>query len=400
MGTSYQIKEIIHLGGIIMNHDIQKYIIDCEDDIKNICTFLYNNPEESYKEKKASAFICDILKKHNFNIEKNILNIENSFYASKGLGHPKIAFICEYDAIAKEGHLTGHNLLSSISVLAGLSLGNAISNLNEGSSIIIGCPGEYLGGTKETMVHQGLFDDIDAVLLIHPDTITSESGTSSAIIPLSIEFEGTDGLSFLNTSNYTSLDAILLTLNILNSISKGFSSDLEINSIISNGGTTPLLIPKSSEGKFYIRGKTMDIASEGEKKLRLIAKTVGTLTNLEPKFSLYEPQNEELKTNSTLNRLLCNNLKESGIININPPKNSHAGLSIGSVSKKVPCVHFYVSISENPDLEYGSTDFSKATTSDYSFDIAKKAGLALALTGLDLITNKSLLQEAKDEFYK
>ncbi|MGL4847641.1 MAG: M20 family peptidase [Clostridium sp.] len=383
-----------------MNHDVQKYIIHCEDDIRSICNFLYSNPEESYKEKRASTFICDILKKHNFDIKENILNIKNSFYASRGTGHPKIAFICEYDAIPGEGHLTGHNLLSAISVLAGLSLGNALSKLNYGSSIIIGCPGEYLGGTKETMVHQGLFDDIDAVLLIHPDIKTSESGTSSAIIPLSIEFEGTDGLSFLNKSDYTSLDAILLTLNILNSISKGFSSDLEINSILSNGGTTPLLIPKSSEGKFYIRGKTMDIASEGEKKLRLIAKTVGTLTNLEPKFSLYEPQNEELKTNSTLNRLLCNNLKESGIININPPKNSHAGLSIGSVSKKVPCVHFYVSISENPDLEYGSIDFSKATTSDYAFDIAKKAGLSLALTGLDLITNKSLLQEAKDEFYK
>ncbi|MGL4875773.1 MAG: M20 family peptidase [Clostridium sp.] len=383
-----------------MNHDIQKYIIDCEDDIKDICTFLYNNPEESYNEKKASDFICNILKKHNFQIKKNILNIKNSFYASKGSGHPKIAFICEYDAIPDRGHLTGHNLLSAISVLAGLSLGNALSNLNYGSSIIIGCPGEYLGGTKEIMVHQGIFDDIDAVLLIHPDTITSESGTSTAIIPLSIEFEGKDELSFLSTSNYNSLDAILLTLNILNSISKGFPPDLEIHSILSSGGTTPLLIPKSSEGKFYIRGKTMSIASEGEKKLKLIAKTVGTLTNLEPKFSLYEPQSEELKTNSTLNRLLSNNLKESGIININPPKNSNAGLSLGSVSKKVPCVHFYVSITDNPALKYGSIEFANATISDYAFDITKKAGTSLALTGLDLIINKTLLQEVKDEFYK
>ncbi|MGL5649494.1 MAG: M20 family peptidase [Clostridium sp.] len=383
-----------------MNHDVQKYIIDCEDDIENICKFLYQNPEESYKEKKAAAFICDILKKHKFDVKENILNIPNSFYASKGTGHPKIAFICEYDAIPGEGHITGHNLLSSISVLAGLSLGNAISKLDYGSSIIIGCPGEYLGGTKETMVHQGLFDDIDAVLLIHPDIVTAQSGTSSAIIPLSITFEGNDGLSFLTMPEYTSLDAILLTLNILNSISKGFSSDLAIHSILSNGGITPLLIPKSTESKFYIRGKTMDIALEGEQKLKLIAKTVGELTNFEPKFSLYEPQNEELKSNSTLNRLLSNNLKELGIINIENPKNSNAGLSIGTVSKKVPCIHSYLNISDNPNLMYGSTDFANATIQPYALDIAKKAGLSLALTGLDLITNKSLLQEVKDEFYK
>ena len=50
----------------------------------------------------------------------------------------------------------------------------------------------------------------------HPYNTTAESGTSSAIIPLNIKFIGNSGLSFLSKDEYTSLDCILLTFNILN----------------------------------------------------------------------------------------------------------------------------------------------------------------------------------------
>lgn len=382
-----------------MKHKVMSYLDSCEEDIKTICTELYNNPEESYKESYASTLICDILKKHNFNVEKNILDIKNSFYAFKGTGHPKICFLCEYDAISDRGHITGHNLLSATSVLGALCLGNTVSDLDYGSIIIIGCPGEYLGGTKELMVKQGIFDDIDAVMVVHPQTQTMESGTSSAILPLSISFSKKDGLSFLNTDNYTSLDAILLTFNIINTVSKGFTDDVEIHSILSQGGTTPLLIPKTTEGKFYIRAKNMKIAEKCEKKLRLISKTVGQLMDIEPKISLYEPPNEELFTNATLNRLLNNNLKESGIINIQQKSSIKAGLSIGSISKVVPTIHSYIGITKDDTIAYGTEDFAKATIDDFALEQCKKAGISLALTGLDLITNKELLNEAKTEFY-
>ena len=90
------------------------------------------------------------------------------------------------------------------------------------------------------MVKQGIFDDIDIVMMAHPDITTCESGSSSAIIPLKIKFIGNSGLSFLNKNAYTSFRCCILTFNILNSIIKGFPEMLEINSILSNGGYTPL----------------------------------------------------------------------------------------------------------------------------------------------------------------
>lgn len=382
-----------------MKQEMISYIEKHKDDLLNLNKFLYDNPEKSYDEFNSYNYICDLLEKHNFKVNKNFLDLKTSFYACNGNSHPKICFLCEYDAIPDEGHITGHNLLTTTSVAAALALSSIIEKVG-GSVVLIGCPGEYLGGTKSVMVKQGIFDDIDIVLTAHPDVVTSESGSSSAIIPLSIKFLGHNGLSFLNKGTYTSLDGILLTFNILNSLLKGFPKDVEVNSILSNGGFTPLLLPIESEAKFYIRAKEMDIARIIENKLREIAIYVSKLIRVQNSISLYEPENEELITNRSLNRLFSHNLKETGIINIDGPRDIYSGLSLGLVSKNVPSIQPFFSIIQNESIKYGTKDFANATITDYAFKEAMKTALALAFTGYDIISKENLLTEVKNEFYK
>lgn len=382
-----------------MKQELISFLYTCRQDIDNLCTYLYENPEISYNEYKSSKYICDLLEKYDFEIETNLLGINNAFIARKGSGHPKICYLCEYDAIEDYGHITGHNMVTSISVEAAIGLGYVIDKLH-GSVIIIGCPGEYLGGTKSTMVKQKVFDDIDVVMVAHPDTSTCESGSSSAIIPLGVKFFGVHGLSFLNKNTYNSLDAALLSFNILNSLKKGFPDNLDINSVISNGGYTPLLLPSEAEIKFYIRSSDTETAEYGDNIIRKVVSTVSDLTDIESKFFLYECPNKELITNRTLNRLFSHNLKENGIIDINPPKDIYAGLSIGDVSHKVPCIHPYISIVEDSEsIKYGSKEFAQATISEFGLKQCHTAALSLCSTAMDLIENETLLQEVKMEFY-
>jgi len=382
-----------------MKQEMISYLSTCSDDIYKLCKYLYDNPENSYMETKSCEYITEFLSKYDFDVEDNFLDIPTSFRATKGTGYPKVCFLCEYDAVPGEGHLTGHNLLTTTSISAALALGKIIDKIG-GSLVVIGCPGEYLGGTKSVMVKQGVFDDIDVVLIAHPDIVTSESGSSSAIVPLNVKFIGNSGLSFLNKGEYTSLDGILLTFNILNSLLKGFPEDVEVNSILSKGGSTPLLLPLESEAKFYIRSKEMDISRIAESKLREIVIYVSKLIRVQYSISLYEPENEELITNRVLNRLFSHNLKENGIINIEAPRDIYAGLSLGVVSKVVPCIHPYFSIIPHSNTEYGSKEFAEATISKYAINQSIKAALSLAFTGYDIITKETLLTEVKEEFYK
>lgn len=382
-----------------MKQEMISYLSTCSDDIYKLCKYLYDNPENSYSEAKSSKYIIDFLSKYDFDVESNFLDLATSFRATKGSGYPKICLLCEYDAISSEGHLTGHNLLTATSVSAALALGKIIDRTG-GSLVILGCPGEYLGGTKSVMVKQGVFEDIDVVLTAHPDVVTSESGSSSAIIPLSVKFIGNSGLSFLNKGEYTSLDGILLTFNILNSLLKGFPENVDVNFILSKGGSTPLLLPLESEAKFYIRSMEMDVARIAESKLREIVIYVSKLIHVPYSISLYEPENEELVTNRVLNRLFSHNLKENGIINIDPPRDITAGLSLGIVSKTLPCIHPYFSIIEDNNINYGSKKFAEATISKYAMSQCTKVALSLAFTGFDIITKETLLNEVKEEFYK
>lgn len=381
-----------------MRQEVISYLSTEKEALFNLCKFLHDNPEDSYKEYDACKYICNFLRDRDFDVREKFLDLDTAFYAKKGNGYPKICFLCEYDAIkSKGGHITGHNLLTTISITSALGLSKVIEK-SGGTVILIGCPGEYLGGTKSTYVRQGIFDDIDVVLTTHPDIITSESGTSKAIIPLKVTFKGHDGLSFLDFDSFTSLDGTMLTFNVINALSKGFCKKANIHTILSQGGVTPLLRPVESEGKLYIRAESTKTAKCIENKIRNLIACISDTMNLESCVELYEPPNEELLSNQVLNRLYSHNLKENGIINIGKPRDIDAGLSLGTVSHKVPCIHPYINIVDNVNIDYGTKEFADATISSFAQEQALSASYALISTALDLIESYFLLSEVKETF--
>lgn len=381
-----------------MRQEVISYLSTEKEALFNLCKFLHDNPEDSYKEYDACKYICNFLRDRDFDVREKFLDLDTAFYAKKGTGYPKICFLCEYDAIkSKGGHITGHNLLTTISITSALGLSKVIEK-SGGTVILIGCPGEYLGGTKSTYVRQGIFDDIDVVLTAHPDIVTSESGTSKAIIPLKVTFKGHDGLSFLDFDSFTSLDGTMLTFNVINALSKGFCKKANIHTILSQGGVTPLLRPVESEGKLYIRAESTKTAKCIENKIRNLVACISDTMNLESCVELYEPPNEELLSNQILNRLYSHNLKENGIINIGKPRDIDAGLSLGTVSHKVPCIHPYINIVDNVNIDYGTKEFADATISSFAQEQALSASYALISTALDLIESDFLLSEVKETF--
>ena len=382
-----------------MKQEIVTSLSLLDKEIFNISKYIYDNPEKSFHEYKCCNYLINILKKSSFDVTENFINIPTAFYAQYGNTHPKICFVCEYDSADGLGHISGHNLISSISMGAALSLAKVIDKIG-GSIIVIGCPGESIGSSKVTMVRQGVFDGIDAVLMAHPDTITAESGSSSALIPLEITYKSESGVSFRPVSSYSALDAGILTFNALNILSKGLNTNTSVDGIISEGGISPSLTPSLWKGKFYIRGPKMAYIEQVEKKLRNLVASISNFLDIYGDVSLYELPYEELITNSTLSRIFSHNLKESGIIDISLPKDTLSSLSLGTVSQVVPCIHPYISIIEDDSIKYASPEFAMATISRFAHERVLKTAQALAITALDLIQKESLLNEINLEFHK
>lgn len=393
--------ELSILEGIekIMKQDAISYLSTQKKDLTKLSKKIFDLAEESYKEYESSKYICNFLSKHGFTIKRNFQNINTAFKATFGNGHPVICFTCEYDATTEKGHITGHNINSLIHIATAISLAHLSPKMkNPPTIMVVGCPGEYLGGSKETLLRQNVFNDVDAIFSIQANTTSCEIKSSASVIPVSVNFKSKYELSQSEYKcNYTSLDAILMMINILKVLEKGIHcTGGNVDYIISEATKDPFVKANDSTIKLLIRAKDMEAAKKIKEKVESISLYIAGLLDVDCEISLYQPPSESINSNQTLSRLLSHNLKESGITHISEKRTTLDGISLGGLSCKIPTALHLVSITS--DAEYGTSEFAKATLKPSTIEISLNAASALVNTVIDLTESPYLLKEALAEF--
>lgn len=369
------------------------FLSTVENRFFDLTKYLHDNPEKSFHEYKSYNYIIKLLQDYNFNVSTNYLSIPTSFLAKFGKDHPKICFICEYDADDNLGHIYGYNGKTTISVAAAIMLSKILPKVS-GTCIVLGCPGEILHGSKTTMFKQGAFDDMDAVLAVQPHVVTAQSGSSMATLPIKFKFEvNNSSLDLKNTSSC--LNSSLITFNTLNAIINNLENNCMIDNLSLSSSTDSNF--KNSEIAFSIKSTSSKDIIEISNKINDFVKVLSSLLDINYEYHLIDVPCKELITNCTISRLFSHNLKENGIINIDGVKNIYSCLNLGIVSHSVPCIHPYVSITKNPLIKYGTKEFADETITRCAHNTFMKAAKALAFTALDLIENENLLFEAKSE---
>jgi len=379
-----------------MKQEIINYLATIEEEIHKISKFLYEYPEESFNEHKAHGYLTNILKENNFTIQENFLDISTAFMAQFGEGHPKICYICEYDCSCKEGHILGSNLISSMSIGAALGLSRVIPKTG-GSVIILGCPGEFLGGTKVTMSKQGVFDDIDVILMSQPSFKNTNCCSSPALLPIKITHRCDDYSCFEKNKKISTLDVSLYTLNSINTILKVYPTTCSIDKISIHGKIVPNIAPDNIVTTFTIEAPDLEMAEEIKNKITKVISSFDDFTRLSSKITLSEVPYDNFVCSKTLCRILSHNLKEIGIIDIEEDSELSNGLSLGTVSHKVPSVRFLININEENSIKYACKEFGESTLSPFAKEKVLNTTKALALTGLDLINQPNLIAESRLE---
>jgi metal-dependent amidase/aminoacylase/carboxypeptidase family protein len=371
-----------------MKQKAASYLSTIKPDIININDFLHSTLEESYHEYKSSQYLSKLFKNNSFQLTENFCDIPTAFKAELGSSYPRIALLCEYDSFPLKGQILGANFTSTVSVATALALSKVIDTIG-GTVVVIGCPGELKGGSKVSMSKVGVFDDIDAVLMVQPHNHTSINGSSPAVIPIKISLFTDDN------SNYTPLDSCIYIINSINILLKSYCKDCSIDNISIDGPLNPSILTNTLEFKFSIKSVNLEIAYAIKDKIEEICSFSKNLLGIDYKVYLNNIPYDTLISNNTLNRLLAHNLKECGIIHLEESKNYTFGLSLGNVSHIVPCVRPFISISNNKI--FGTLDFSKASTSDECIELIMNSSQALTNTAIDLIEKESLIHEAKIE---
>lgn len=379
----------------------ENFYLNHIDELMKLNYYIYKNPELGNKEIKARDAHTEILEKNNFQIEKEFLGIKTAFkatYTSKKDG-PKIVFLAEYDALPKIGHGCGHNILGTASTGAGLILKEFIDELG-GEVIVIGTPAEESDGAKVDMAKAGIFKDIDIVMSAHPTgEFHMESGSSQAMEAIRFKYYGkTAHAAGAPHLGINALDAVITLFNSVNAMRQQICETDRIHGIITNGGEAANIIPDFSSADFYIRSssdKELKILSERVKKC---AEGAALATGTKLEIENYEYSFKDLRTNKKLSEVYTKNLKLLGIKDIKKGKKA-GSTDMGDVSYCCPVIHPSFPISEGKLIGH-SIEFAQASITEKAYEGMKEAILSMVMTSVDIIKDKNLLQEIKDEFIK
>ena len=353
-----------------------------------ISEYIYHNPELGNQEFKSSEKLISFLEEHNFIVEREFLGLKTAFRAVYDSNKPglTVGYLCEYDALPEIGHGCGHNMIGTMSAGAGVILSKILDQVG-GRVIVYGTPAEETDGAKVIFAEQGVFEELDAAMMLHPSDKTCTSGTSMAIYPLQFRYKGkTAHAASCPQDGINALNSVIQLFNGIDALRQHVTPDVRMHGIITNGGVAANIVPDEAVAQFYFRAARKETVMELVEKVKNIAQGAALMTGATLEMERFELPYDDLRTHENLSEAFNENLRILGIEDIE--ENEDFGSSdIGNVSHIVPTIHPNIGISNCRVIGH-SREMADATISELGHERLLIGTLALAYTGYDVLTNK------------
>lgn len=371
--------------------------------IVDMSRHIHQNPEVAFQEFATSKRLAKALASWTTaEVELGVAGLPTAFVAT--LNHqqqsgPTVAFIAEYDALPGLGHACGHNLISSIAVATAIGI-EAVREELPGRFQVIGTPAEEGGGGKVFMIEKGVFQDVDAALMIHPLDECKVGERLLALKHLVMEFHGKAAhASAKATEGINALYALIQAFQNINNLRETFQGTDRVHGIITHGGERPNIIPPFARAEFYVRAATNQRAGQLLEQVKNCARGAALAAGATVEFPQPEaPDLDASLPNNTLNQAFARNLAAQGFqprqVTEEPMGASN---DLSNVSQLLPTSEVTVPIGPQ-GLQAHTEAFAAAAGSDAGFDALIRGAKAEAATAIDLLTDPELFTAVKRDF--
>jgi amidohydrolase len=378
---------------------VKRAVDSLERPLREIALLIHANPELGLNEHKAVAWLTKPLRDAGFEVEVGIAGLETAFRAEwqGATAGPSIAFLAEYDALNGLGHACGHNLIGTAAVGAAIALKAANPDLS-GRILVFGTPSEEDLGGKVVMAEAGVFDGLDAALMVHPMRANMMGGHTLACVDATFKFYGQAAHAASSPERGVSaLDAMIMGYNAIAAMRQFFRDGTRIHGIIKKGGDAPNIVPDYAEAAFIIRSPS--VVELGEVKQKVYNAVRHAAESMGARFEMTEGLTyAELQANQALAKLFKQNMLDLGIEMAEPLSRSTGGSSdIGNVSQVTAVIHPYIQTTRGAASNH-TREFCAASASDEAIAGMLTGAKAMALTALDLMTDTRALESVRDEF--
>jgi len=367
---------------------------------------IYEHPELGFQERFAAGLLTGLLESSGFTVTRGVAGLETAFVASWGSGSPVVALLAEYDALPGVGHGCGHNIIGTAATGAALAVKRAAGPAGglPGTVLVVGCPAEEGGvegaGGKVVLVEAGVFEDVDAALMVHPANVDAASGTSSCRLALEIAFTGKAAhAAGAPHEGVNALEAVIQTFNALNALRQHLPQAVRVHGIVVKGGEAPNVVPDTGVIRLYVRAPTLADLGPAAERVKDCARGAAMATGCTVAFREFARTYLDLRVNQPLEETFGRNMSALGRP-LGHPADAGRGTGstdMGNVSHVVPAIHPYVAITDRPGGAVShSREFADATVSPAGEAALLVAAKALAMTCLDLILSPETLTAVRE----
>jgi amidohydrolase len=369
------------------------------DDLESLSRRIHDTPELAYQEVKAAAWLAEFLDEQGFKVERGIAGVPTAFRGTIETGDgPTIAILCEYDALPGVGHACGHNVIATAGAGAGAALAAVRDRLPKGRIQVIGTPAEEGGGGKVRLIQGGIFERVDAAMMIHGFDRWIGHQDLLGITRVGFEFSGKAAHASADPwEGINALDAVIQTFNNVSMLRQQIRPDSRIHGIVNDGGAAPNIIPEFASCTFYVRAATLDYLWELQKRVVACAegaaRATGATLKVVPRDSTYEP----LKRNGTLLELFRSNARVFGVVEAPESRDRMGSSDIGNVSQVIPAIQPMVQIAPE-GTPIHSRAFEQAAVAPLARQGMVTAAKVMAMTTFDLLEEPKRVAEARREF--
>lgn len=371
------------------------------DELLSLSHDIWSHPELCYAEAHAHDVLTGALDRHGFRVERGAFGLETAFAAeleAPRANGPRVALICEYDALPGLGHACGHNIIASSGLGAALGAA-AVASALDGRLVVFGTPAEEGGGGKALMIREGMLDGVDVAMMVHPADADLDAFWAIAIHELHVEYSGIAAhAAAAPHKGRNALDAAVLGYMAVAALRQHIAPHERIHGVFTDGGDKPNIVPHHSAMQWYVRSGTRSTLAELEPRVLAALRSGAIATGCEMSHRWIDPAYDDLVTNQHLDGLYAKNAARVGrtVRSRDAAPEFLGSTDMGNVSQVVPSIHPMIAAAPS-GTSIHTEAFAAAAVSDLG-DLAVIDGArTLAATAIDLWARPELVAEAKTE---
>ena len=295
--------------------------------------------------------------------------------------------MAEYDALPALGHACGHNLIGTSAAGAGVVLKQVMEEHGIGGKLrVLGTPAEENGSGKITMVEEGIFSDVDAALIMHPNDVSIADDISFAAVNMTYTFTahsaacpwvGADAMTAVNLM-YTAVDSQRVHM-------KDYT---RVHGIVLEGGTAVNIITEKAVCQFNIRALDYEYMEQIVEIVNRCAKGAALCAGVEVSIQQSGYAIKNVKNDKRLVSMVEKNMDLIGEHHI--PRDMTQGIGstdVGNVTHAIPAAQFYIGLKEH--IGTHTAAFAEAAGGPEGRRALNAAVKVLAMTGLDVFAGSN-----------